>query len=71
MKIKLGVNAPPLHEQLGVEASVVKSEQVILDLLKFSHRLGVSDQYIRQKHFNILNALKDKGLIGELKKVVK
>ena len=65
MKIKMGPNAPPLHEQLGVSSEVVRKEQILLDLITQANQIGTSAAFTRQEHKKILDSLQEKGLLKQ------
>ena len=63
MKIRMGPTAPPLHEQLGVSADVVRGEQILLDVITMANEMGTPADFTRREHKKILERLKGKGLI--------
>ena len=65
MKIRLGPTAPPLHEQLGVSADVVRKEQILLNIITKANQMGTSAAFTRQEHKKILESLKEKGLFKQ------
>ena len=62
-KIRMGPSAPPLHEQLEVEKSVVREEQSILDIVTKANQAGSPGKLARGLHSKILKMLEEKGLI--------
>ena len=65
MKNKRKPTPPPLHEQLGVSADVVRGEQALLNVITMANEMGTSADFTRREHKKILEMLKTKGVLDE------